>query len=130
MLSNHAVNNQFLCVPHTRLSYCTVYILVSPGYIVEDWIASFTCASLVEDIQCLERFKLILFMHVVLRHQLFKFRTCQVHTTPPGDTKIIYIYFFLFVGNWYYIQRHKSNSLLNVLRSKLPDIKVLWGCLL
>lgn len=59
--------------------------LVSPSYVVEDGVSSLRRASLVEDVQRLDRFELVFFVHVVLRHDFFELGASHVHAAPSAN---------------------------------------------
>ena len=58
---------------------------VSPGDVVKDRISSFARAGLVEDVQRLDGLELVLFVHVVLRHDLLELGAGHVHGGPPRE---------------------------------------------
>lgn len=48
--------------------------LVTPGYVVKDWIARFAGARLIEYVHGLQSFELLLFVHLMLDHNFFEVR--------------------------------------------------------
>jgi hypothetical protein len=60
---------------------------VTSGNIIKDRIASLGSACLIEDVERFNGFEFVLFVHIVLRHDLFKFCARHVHTTPSIGRK-------------------------------------------
>lgn len=54
-------------------------LLVFAGDVVEDRSALLACSGLIENVEILQGLELILLVHVVFGHNLFKLRTRHVH---------------------------------------------------
>jgi hypothetical protein len=61
--------------------------LVAPSDVIKNWIAGLRCSRLIKYVEGFYGFELVLFVHIMLGHNFFKFRRRHVHATP-SETNI------------------------------------------